>query len=74
MLKYLFKRLLIFIPTMVAITLVAFVISINAPGDPVEIMLSGDALMGDPRTWPGFTGFLLFPGGPGRTRHPIQDN
>lgn len=36
MLKYIIKRLFVFIPTLIAISLLAFVISINAPGDPVE--------------------------------------
>ena len=36
MLKYIFKRLLVFIPTLIIISLMAFVISTNAPGDPVE--------------------------------------
>ena len=36
MLRYIFKRLLIFIPTLIIISLMAFVISTNAPGDPVE--------------------------------------
>lgn len=40
MLKYIVKRLLIFIPTLIAISLLTFVISINAPGDPVETMLN----------------------------------
>ena len=40
MFKYIFKRLLIFIPTLIAISLLTFVISINAPGDPVETMLN----------------------------------
>lgn len=39
MYKYIFKRVLIFIPTLVIITLLGFVISINAPGDPVERMV-----------------------------------
>ncbi|MBX7180869.1 MAG: ABC transporter permease [Bacteroidia bacterium] len=39
MLKYIFKRILVFIPTLVAITLISFVIIINAPGDPVERMV-----------------------------------
>ncbi len=39
--QYLFRRLLIFIPTLLAITLVAFLISISATGDPVEEMLTG---------------------------------
>ena len=36
MLKYLPKRILVFIPTLFIITLLAFIISINAPGDPAE--------------------------------------
>ena len=36
MLKYIIKRILIFIPTLVAISLLAFVISIAAPADPIE--------------------------------------
>jgi peptide/nickel transport system permease protein len=40
MFKYLIKRILIFIPTLFAISLVTFIISINAPGDPVETMLN----------------------------------
>ena len=36
MLKYALKRILTFIPMLIAISLLSFVISINAPGDPVE--------------------------------------
>ena len=36
MLKYTIKRILTFIPMLIAISLLSFVISINAPGDPVE--------------------------------------
>jgi peptide/nickel transport system permease protein len=36
MLRYIIKRFIVFIPTLIAISLLAFVISINAPGDPVE--------------------------------------
>jgi peptide/nickel transport system permease protein len=36
MLKYALKRILTFIPMLIAISLIAFIISINAPGDPVE--------------------------------------
>jgi len=36
MLKYILKRLLIFIPTLLAISLLAFIINISAPADPVE--------------------------------------
>ena len=40
MLKYILKRVLIFIPTLLAISLITFAISTSAPGDPVEQMLS----------------------------------
>ena len=40
MLKYILKRVLIFISTLIAISLLAFIISINAPGDPVDLMLN----------------------------------
>ncbi len=40
MLKYIVKRIFIFIPTLIAISLITFVIGINAPGDPVETILS----------------------------------
>lgn len=43
MLKYVAKRILIFIPTLIAISMLTFVISINAPGDPVESMLNQNA-------------------------------
>ncbi len=39
MIKYILRRILVFIPTLLAITLIAFVIIINAPGDPVERMV-----------------------------------
>ena len=39
MLKYVVKRVLIFIPTLVAITLLGFAIMVSAPGDPVERMV-----------------------------------
>jgi peptide/nickel transport system permease protein len=42
MMKYILKRLLWFIPTFFVVTILAFYISRNAPGDPVEI-LSGAA-------------------------------
>jgi peptide/nickel transport system permease protein len=38
--KYFLKRILIFIPTLIAVSLITFVISLNAPGDPVETMLN----------------------------------
>ncbi len=50
MLKYVIKRILIFIPTLIVITLITFVISLSAPGDPVELMLGqggGDSKLTD---------------------------
>lgn len=41
MLKYISKRIFVFIPTLFVISLMAFVISINSPGDPVESLYSG---------------------------------
>ncbi len=41
MLTYILKRILIFIPTILIISLITFGISTNAPGDPVEQMLAG---------------------------------
>lgn len=40
MLKYFFRRILIFIPTLFLISLLAFIINVNAPGDPVERMVA----------------------------------
>lgn len=40
MFRYILKRIFIFIPTLIIITLLGFLISINAPGDPVERMVS----------------------------------
>jgi peptide/nickel transport system permease protein len=40
MLRYILRRILLFIPTMIAISLVAFLISVNAPGDPVDRLLN----------------------------------
>jgi peptide/nickel transport system permease protein len=39
MLKYILRCILIFIPTLIVITLLGFIISVNAPGDPVERMV-----------------------------------
>ena len=36
MIKKIFYRIFIFIPTILLISLLSFVISLNAPGDPVE--------------------------------------
>ena len=43
MIKYILQRILIFIPTLFAISLITFIISINAPGDPVETFLNSGA-------------------------------
>ncbi len=40
MLQYILKRVLIFIPTLLVISLLTFLLSVNVPGDPVEQMLS----------------------------------
>jgi peptide/nickel transport system permease protein len=40
MLRYIAKRVLIFFPTLIIITLIGFVISVNAPGDPVERLMT----------------------------------
>lgn len=42
MIKYIIKRLLLFIPTLFVVSFLAFMISVKSPGDPVEI-LSGSA-------------------------------
>lgn len=39
--SYIFRRILVFIPTLFVISLIAFVISVNAPGDPVEAFFEG---------------------------------
>jgi peptide/nickel transport system permease protein len=43
MFRYILKRILFFIPTLIVISLISFVISLNAPGDPVEVMMQGSA-------------------------------
>lgn len=45
--RYILKRILFFIPTLIIISLLAFVISINAPGDPVDRMVSISQTGGD---------------------------
>ncbi len=47
MTAYLLRRLLFFIPTLLIITLLSFIISQSAPGDPVEQMLSGQQSGGE---------------------------
>jgi len=47
MFKYLLKRVLIFIPTLVIISLIIFGLSKIAPGDPVELRLRGGLAAGN---------------------------
>jgi peptide/nickel transport system permease protein len=47
MLKYIFKRILIFIPTLFVISLVTFMLSVSVPGDPVEQILGGGGSAGE---------------------------
>ncbi len=47
MLQYILKRIFIFIPTLIAITLLGFIISVNAPGDAVGRMVSSVQGNGD---------------------------
>lgn len=42
MLKYIIKRIFIFIPTLFVIALATFYLSVNVPGDPVEQMLNAN--------------------------------
>jgi len=48
MFKYALKRILTFIPMLIAISLLSFVISINAPGDPVERLSKAAGNEGSP--------------------------
>lgn len=43
MFKYIVQRLIIFLPTLLVVSLVAFSLSKLAPGDPVELLLKGQA-------------------------------
>ncbi|MFZ1593248.1 MAG: hypothetical protein WAT27_14240, partial [Chitinophagales bacterium] len=45
--RYLLKRILFFIPTLIIISLLAFIISINAPGDPLDRMVSAQESGGE---------------------------
>lgn len=47
MFKYIVKRIFVFIPTLVAISLLAFVISINSPADPVEQLARSASVEGN---------------------------
>ncbi|MDB5227273.1 MAG: hypothetical protein JWN78_1466 [Bacteroidota bacterium] len=46
MLKYVLKRIAIFIPTLFVISLITFYLSVNVPGDPVEQMLNNNSDLG----------------------------
>jgi peptide/nickel transport system permease protein len=46
MFKYIVKRIFIFIPTLLVISLVTFMLSTSVPGDPVEQMLNSNSEMG----------------------------
>jgi peptide/nickel transport system permease protein len=45
--KYIFRRILLFIPTFFVITLLSFIILTSAPGDPVERMMTAAQSTGD---------------------------
>ncbi len=45
--RYILRRILLFIPTLIVITLVSFIILVNAPGDPVERMMTASQSSGD---------------------------
>lgn len=47
MLAYLFKRILILVPTLFVISIIVFFISVEAPGDPAIFMLSKSSSSGD---------------------------
>jgi len=42
MYKYLIKRLLLFIPTLLVVSIIAFLLSTKAPGDPVQNLIQAD--------------------------------
>ena len=47
MLRYVARRVLFFIPTLIVITVIGFAISVHAPGDPVERMMSAAGTTGE---------------------------
>lgn len=47
MLSYVLKRILWFIPTLFAVTLIGFILLANAPGDPVNILSNGAKASGN---------------------------
>ncbi len=50
--QYILKRILLFIPTLLAITLITFTISRLAPGDPTELKVgvSGENMRSDDKS------------------------
>lgn len=52
MLRYLIKRILIFIPTLLVISLLAFGLSKVAPGDPIELVNRGGSMGGVEQSLP----------------------
>jgi peptide/nickel transport system permease protein len=53
--KYLLKRILFFVPTLIVISLLAFIISINAPGDPLDRMVTAQDAGGESNAQSGNT-------------------
>ena len=45
--RYIFRRILLFIPTFIVITLLSFMILVHAPGNPVERMMTASQSSGD---------------------------
>ena len=43
MLEYVLRRILVFIPTLFVITILTFALSVNSPGDPVEVLMNINA-------------------------------
>ena len=50
--QYILKRILLFIPTLIAITIITFTISRLAPGDPTELKVgvSGENMKADEKS------------------------
>ncbi len=46
MLGYVFKRILWFVPTLFAVTAIGFILLANAPGDPINILVSSNSSSG----------------------------
>lgn len=50
MLGYVFKQILWFIPTLFAVTAIGFILLANAPGDPVNLLISNNSSSGSLKT------------------------